>query len=85
MSYFYSDTLVLKHYRAVEVTQREARGLYGIVERLAQKANLPMPKVYIIPEHVPNAFATGRNPQNAAVAVTEGLLELLDEDEVEAV
>ncbi|MBP9493345.1 MAG: zinc metalloprotease HtpX [Sulfurospirillum sp.] len=85
VSYFYSDTLVLKHYRAVEVTQREARGLYGIVERLAQKANLPMPKVYIIPEHVPNAFATGRNPQNAAVAVTEGLLELLDEDEVEAV
>ena len=75
----------MKHYRAVEVTQREARGLYGIVERLAQKANLPMPKVYIIPEHVPNAFATGRNPQNAAVAVTEGLLELLDEDEVEAV
>lgn len=85
VSYFYSDTLVLKHYRAVEVTQREARGLYGIVERLAQKANLPMPKVYIIPEHVPNAFATGRNPQNAAVAVTEGFLELLDEDEVEAV
>ena len=85
VSYFYSDTLVLKHYRAVEVTQREARGLYGIVERLAQKANLPMPKVYIIPERVPNAFATGRNPQNAAVAVTEGLLELLDEDEVEAV
>lgn len=85
VSYFYSDTLVLKHYRAVEVTQREARGLYGIVERLAQKANLSMPKVYIIPEHVPNAFATGRNPQNAAVAVTEGLLELLDEDEVEAV
>ena len=85
VSYFYSDTLVLKHYRAVEVTQREARGLYGIIERLAQKANLPMPKVYIIPEHVPNAFATGRNPQNAAVAVTEGLLELLDEDEVEAV
>ena len=85
VSYFYSDTLVLKHYRAVEVTQREARGLYGIVERLAQKANLPMPKVYIIHERVPNAFATGRNPQNAAVAVTEGLLELLDEDEVEAV
>lgn len=85
VSYFYSDTLVLKHYRAVEVTQREAKGLYGIVERLAQKANLPMPKVYIIPEHVPNAFATGRNPQNAAVAVTEGLLELLDEEEVEAV
>lgn len=85
ISYFYSDTLVLKHYRAVEVGPREARGLYSIVERLAQKANIPMPRIYIIPEHVPNAFATGRNPQNAAVAVTEGLLELLDEDEVEAV
>lgn len=85
ISYFYSDTLVLKHYQAVEVGPREARGLYSIVERLAQKANIPMPRIYIIPEHVPNAFATGRNPQNAAVAVTEGLLELLDEDEVEAV
>lgn len=85
VSYFYSDTLVLRHYHAVEVSEQEARGLYGIVERLAQKANLPLPKVYIIPDQVPNAFATGRNPSNAAVAVTEGLLELLDENEVEAV
>lgn len=85
VSYFYSDSLVLRHYHAVEVTPKEAAGLYGIVERLSQKANLPMPKVYIIPESVPNAFATGRNPQNAAVAVTEGLLQLLDDDEVEAV
>lgn len=85
VSYFYSDTLVLKHYHAVEVSPSEARGLYGIVEKLTQKANLPMPKVYIIPEPVPNAFATGRNPQNAAIAVTQGLLELLDEKEVEAV
>ncbi len=85
VSYFYSDTLVLKRYHAVQVSFNEAQGLYKIVERLAQKANLPMPKVYIIPESVPNAFATGRNPSHAAVAVTEGLLELLDEDEVEAV
>jgi len=85
VSYFYSDSLVLRHYHAVEVGPREAVGLYGIVERLSQKANLPMPRVYIIPENTPNAFATGRNPSNAAVAVTEGLLQLLDEDEVEAV
>lgn len=85
VSYFYSDTLVLKRYHAVEVGPKEALGLYKVVERLAQKANVPMPKVYIIPESVPNAFATGRNPSHAAVAVTEGLLELLDEDEVEAV
>jgi len=85
VSYFYSDSLVLRHYHAVEVGPKEAAGLYGIVERLSQKANLPMPRVYIIPEPTPNAFATGRNPSHAAVAVTEGLLELLEEDEVEAV
>jgi len=84
-SYFYSDQLVLRHYNAVPVSQAEARGLYTIVERLCAKANLPMPKIYIIPESTPNAFATGRNPDNAAVAVTEGLLQLLDDDEVEAV
>lgn len=85
VSYFYSDTLVLRHYHAVEVSEQEAKGLYAIVKRLTQNANLPLPKVYIIPDQVPNAFATGRNPKNAAVAVTEGLLELLDENEVEAV
>ncbi|WP_457598315.1 zinc metalloprotease HtpX [Hydrogenimonas sp.] len=85
VSYFYSDKLVLKHYRAVEVDEQSAPGLLAIVRRLAQKAGLPMPKVYIIPEPVPNAFATGRNPSHAAVAVTEGLLELLNEEEVEAV
>ncbi len=84
-SYFNSDKLVLKHYNAVEVDRESARGLYQIVERLTKKANIPMPKVYIIPDHIPNAFATGRNPENAAIAVTEGLLELLDEHEVEAV
>lgn len=85
VSYFFSDTLVLRHYHAVEVTQHEAQGLYEIVERLTHNARLPMPKVYIIPEALPNAFATGRNPSNAAVAVTEGLLKLLNENEVEAV
>ena len=85
VSYFYSDKLVLAHYHAVEVDERSAPGLVAIVRRLAQKAGLPMPKVYIIPEPVPNAFATGRNPSHAAVAVTEGLLDLLNEEEIEAV
>ncbi|MDR0407497.1 MAG: zinc metalloprotease HtpX [Campylobacteraceae bacterium] len=84
-SYFYSDKLVLRHYRAVEVSRKNAKGFYEIVERLAQKANIPMPKVYIIPESVPNAFATGRNPKNAAVAATEGLLNLLTPQEIEGV
>jgi len=84
-SYFYSDKLVLKQYNAIEVDEHNAPGLIEIVKRLTNKAGLPMPKVYIIPEQVPNAFATGRNPSNAAVAVTEGLLELLNEDEIEAV
>jgi len=84
-SYFYSDKLVLKHYRAVEVGASEAPGFYAIVERLANKANLPMPKVYIIPDRTPNAFATGRSPNHAAVAATEGLLDLLTEEEIEGV
>ena len=84
-AYYNSDKAVLKHYHAVEVDEHSAQGLYDIVRRLAQKAGTPMPKVYIIPDHVPNAFATGRNPEHAAVAVTEGLLELLDDHEVEAV
>lgn len=84
-SYFFSDKLVLKHYKAVPVDENSARGLYEIVARLSQRANLPMPKVYIIPEQVPNAFATGRNPANAAVAVTEGLLNLMNENEIEGV
>ena len=85
VSYFYSDQLVLRHYNAVPVTHQEARGLYTIVERLSTKANLPLPQIYIIPDAIPNAFATGRNPSHAAVAVTEGLLQLLDDNEVEAV
>ncbi|WP_345976745.1 zinc metalloprotease HtpX [Sulfurimonas sp. HSL3-7] len=84
-SYYNSDKLVLHHYNAVEVSRAKAPGLYAIVERLSHKGEVPMPKVYIIPDRTPNAFATGRNPSHAAVAVTEGLLELLDEEEVEAV
>ena len=84
-SYFFSDTLVLKRYNAILVDESSAHGLYEIVSRLTQKANLPMPKIYIIPEEVPNAFATGRNPSHAAVAVTEGLLKILNENEIEGV
>ncbi len=84
-SYFNSDKMVLKHYNAVEVNEQQAKGLYDIVKKLAKRAGTPMPKVYIIPDDVPNAFATGRNHSHAAVAVTEGLLELLDEHEVEGV
>ena len=84
-SYFFIDKLVLKRYNAIPVDESNAHGLYEIVSRLTQKANLPMPKIYIIPEEVPNAFATGRNPSHAAVAVTEGLLKILNENEIEGV
>lgn len=83
ISYWFSDTMVLKAYRAQEVG--EDHYLYRIVADLAQRADLPMPKVYIIPTDVPNAFATGRNPSHAAVAATEGILRLLDEDEIRGV
>lgn len=82
-SYFYSDKMVLKHYKAIEVDSSQK--IYSLVEKLTNKANLPVPKVYIIPDRVPNAFATGRNPQNAAIALSEGLLDMLSENEVEAV
>ncbi|MDR3346815.1 MAG: zinc metalloprotease HtpX, partial [Campylobacteraceae bacterium] len=84
-SYFFSDTLVLKHYKAIQVDDSNAKGFYEIVQRLSRKANIPMPKVYIIPEPLPNAFATGRNPSHAAVAATEGLLNLLSDEEIEGV
>jgi len=84
-AYYYSDTQVLKHYNAIPVDAQSASGLYQIVHRLTQRANLPMPKLYIIPEQQPNAFATGRDYEHAAVAVTEGLLNLLTEEEIEAV
>ena len=84
-AFYFSDTMILKHYNAQEVDPREAPMLYRVVERLVERANLPMPKVYIIHDHIPNAFATGRNPEHAAVAITTGLLELLSEDEIEGV
>jgi len=84
-AYYYSDQQVLKHYNAIPVDHNSASGLYNIVLKLTQKANLPMPTLYIIPEQQPNAFATGRNYEHAAVAVTQGLLDLMTEEEVEAV
>jgi len=82
-SYWFSDKIVLKMYRATPVGPQHP--LYQITARLAQRAGLPMPKVYIIPDQSPNAFATGRNPSHAAVAATEGILRLLDEREIEGV
>lgn len=84
-SYWYSHKIVLKMYRAKEVTEAEAPVLYKIVRNLATKGQLPMPKVYIMNNPTPNAFATGRNPEHGVVAVTTGIMELLDEDELEGV
>jgi len=84
-SYWYSDKIVLRMYRAREATPAQAPEIYAIVQKLAQHAGLPMPKVYIIPQESPNAFATGRNPENAVVAVTEGLLGILNREELEGV
>lgn len=84
-TYWNSDKMVLAHYRAQEVNARTAPRLYGIVKRLADRAKLPMPKVYIIDSPVPNAFATGRNPEHAAVAVNTALADMLDEDELAGV
>ncbi|MBT8363698.1 MAG: zinc metalloprotease HtpX [Deltaproteobacteria bacterium] len=81
-SYWFSDKLVLKMYRASEVTPTQAPELYEMIQRLALSAGLPMPKIYVIPQPTPNAFATGRNPEHAVVAVTEGLLKIMDRDEV---
>ncbi len=81
-SYWFSDKIVLRMYRAQEVTPQQAPDLYDMVATLAQRAGLPMPKVYIIPKDTPNAFATGRNPQHAVVAVTQGLLKLMNRDEI---
>ena len=85
ITYFFSDKIVLKMYRAKEVTEAEAPVLHRIVRRLSQKAGIPMPKVYIIPDMSPNAFATGRSPQHAAVAATEGIIQILTEDELAGV
>ncbi|PIE67480.1 MAG: protease HtpX [Deltaproteobacteria bacterium] len=81
-SYWYSDKIVLKMYRAQEATPQQAPELYKMVQTLAARAELPMPRVYIIPKEAPNAFATGRNPDNAVVAVTQGLMNLMNRQEV---
>ncbi len=84
-SYWYSDKIVLKMYRAREVSEAESPAFYDMVRRLVQQADMPMPRVYIIPSASPNAFATGRNPQNAAVAATEGIMGILSAEELEGV
>jgi heat shock protein HtpX len=84
-SYWFSDRIVLAMYRAQPVEEAQAPGLYRIVRTLATRAGIPMPRVYMLPDDTPNAFATGRNPQHAAVAVTEGILRLMSEEELEGV
>jgi len=84
-SYWFSDKIVLKMYRAQPITREQSPKFYDMVAELAQNANLPMPKVYIINDPAPNAFATGRNPQNAAVAATTGILQGLNNDELAGV
>ena len=85
VSYWFSDKLVLAMYGAQPVDETQAPRLHAIVRRLATRAQIPMPRIYMIPSDTPNAFATGRNPQHAAVAVTEGITRILDEDELEGV
>jgi len=84
-SYWFSDKIVLWMYRAKEAKQSEYPKLYKVVKEVAKLSNLPMPKVYVIPTNSPNAFATGRNPKNAAVAATEGILNILNEEELSGV
>lgn len=84
-SYWFSDKIVLTMYRAKEVTRETAPGFYNLVEQLAQSAGLPMPRVYVINDPTPNAFATGRNPQNAAIAATTGILQGLNNQELAGV
>jgi len=84
-SYWFSDKIVLSLYRARQINRTEAPRFYDMVERLAQNSNLPMPRVYVIDDPTPNAFATGRNPENAAVAATTGILRILTEDELAGV
>ena len=85
ISYFFSDKIALAMYRAQPVTREQLPRVYAIVERLAQKMGIPMPKIYVIPNDSPNAFATGRNPSHASVAATEGILNLLNDEELEGV
>lgn len=84
-AYFFSDKIALKSSGAQPVTREQLPRLYAVMERLAAKANIPVPRLYVVPEAAPNAFATGRNPRHASVAVTQGLLELMNDDELEGV
>ncbi|HEY0784711.1 MAG TPA: zinc metalloprotease HtpX [Acidobacteriaceae bacterium] len=84
-SYFYSDRIALSMYRAQPVTREQQPRVWAAVERLAGRAGLPLPRIFLIPSESPNAFATGRNPQHASIAVTEGILRLLDDQELEGV
>ena len=84
-SYWFSDKIVLRMYKAQEISESQAPELYGIVKNLALRGNLPMPRVYVIPENTPNAFATGRDENHAVVAVTEGITRILNRDELEGV
>src|SRR5687767_14803801 len=85
VSYFFSDKIALSAYGAKPVTRADAPRLYSMVEDLCNRASMPMPKLYLIPSESPNAFATGRNPEHASVAVTQGALQLLNEDELQGV
>jgi len=85
VSYWFSDKIVLAAYGAQPIDEAAAPRLYAIVRRLATRAGIPMPRVYLVPSETPNAFATGRNPQHAVVAVTEGIMRILDEEELEGV
>ena len=85
VSYWFSDKMVLAAYGAQPIEEASAPRLYAIVHRLATRAGIPMPRVYMIPSETPNAFATGRNPEHAVVAVTEGIMRILDEEELEGV
>src|SRR5215831_12804069 len=85
ISYFFSDRIALLSSGAQPVSREQLPRLYMVMERLAAKVNIPVPKLYVIPEAAPNAFATGRNPRHASVAVTEGLLQLMNDEELEGV
>jgi len=85
VAYFFSDKIALRSAGAVPISREQSPRLYEVMERLAAKARLPVPKLYLIPQEAPNAFATGRNPQHASVAVTQGLMQLMNDDELEGV
>src|SRR3984893_8305567 len=85
VSYFFSDKIALRSSGAQPVTREQLPRLYDVMERLAAKANIPVPKLYVVPDMAPNAFATGRNPRHGSVAVTQGLLELMNDEELEGV